>query len=130
MVSNEYVLVCAIKDSLLWAGGANYSPQKKAPPAYTSPTQQSKIERWHRSMKNQILLENYYLPGERKAALHKFADYYNHERYHESLKNLTPADVFYGRGQEILDQRETIKLATLVKRRKMHYYNQAGHAPR
>ncbi len=80
---------------------------------------------WHHSMKNQILLENYYLPGELKAALQTFADYYNHERYHESLKNLTPADVFYGRGQEILDQREKIKLVTLAMRRKMHYDNQA-----
>ena len=89
------------------------------------PQTQGKIERWHRSMKNQILLENYYLPGELKAALQTFVDYYNHERYHESLKNLTPADVFYGRGQEILDQREKIKLATLAMRRKMHYDNQA-----
>jgi len=94
------------------------------------PQTQGKIERWHRSMKNQILLENYYLPGELKAALQKFVDYYNHERYHESLKNLTPADVFYGRGQEILDQRENIKLTTLAMRRKMHYDNQAGHTPR
>jgi putative transposase len=94
------------------------------------PQTQGKIERWHRSMKNQILLENYYLPGELKAALQQFVDYYNHERYHESLKNLTPADVFYGRGQKILDQREKIKLATLAMRRKMHYDNQAGHTPR
>ena len=94
------------------------------------PQTQGKIERWHRSMKNQILLENYYLPGELKAALQKFVDYYNHERYHESLKNLTPADVFYGRGQEILDQREKIKLATLMMHRNMHYYNQAGHTTR
>ena len=94
------------------------------------PQTQGKIERWHRSMKNQILLENYYLPGELKAALQQFVDYYNHERYHESLKNLTPADVFYSRGQEILDQREKIKLATLAMRRKMHYDNQIGHTPR
>jgi transposase InsO family protein len=94
------------------------------------PQTQGKIERWHRSMKNQILLENYYLPGELKAALQRFVDYYNHERYHESLKNLTPADVFYGRGQEILDQREKIKLATLAMRRKMHYDNQTGHTTR
>ena len=87
------------------------------------PQTQGKIERWHRSMKNQILLENYYLPGELKAALKRFVDYYNHERYHESLENLTPADVFYGRGQEILDEREKIKLATLAMRRKMHYDN-------
>jgi transposase InsO family protein len=88
------------------------------------PQTQGKIERWHRSMKNQILLENYYLPGELKIALQGFVSYYNHERYHESLKNLTPADVFYGRGQEILDQREKIKRSTLAMRRKMHYDNQ------
>jgi len=56
----------------------------------------------------------YYLPG---------LIYYNHERYHESLDNLTPADVFYGRGQEILEQRETIKLNTLAMRWKMYYDN-------
>jgi putative transposase len=81
-------------------------------------------------MKNQILLENYYFPGALNAALQQFVDYYNHERYHESLKNLTPANAFYGRGQEILDHREKIKLATLAMRRKMHYDNQAVNCPR
>ena len=74
-------------------------------------------------MKNQILLNNYYLPGELQEQLQRFITYYNHERYHESLDNLTPADVFYGRGQAILDQREKIKLNTLAMRRKMHYDN-------
>ena len=87
------------------------------------PQTQGKIERWHRSMKNQILLDNYYLPGELQEHLQRFITYYNHERYHESLDNLTPADVYYGRGQEILDQRETVKLNTLAMRRKMHYDN-------
>ena len=87
------------------------------------PQTQGKIERWHRSMKNQILLNNYYLPGELQEHLQRFITYYNHERYHESLDNLTPADVFYGRGQAILDQREKIKLNTLAMRRKMHYDN-------
>jgi transposase InsO family protein len=94
------------------------------------PQTQGKIERWHRSMKNQILLENYYLPGELKIALQRFVDYYNHERYHESLNNLTSADVFYGRGPKILRQREEIKRNTLAMRRKMHYDNQARHTPR
>lgn len=49
-------------------------------------------------MKNQILLENYYFPNELEDRIRQFVDYYNHERYHESLNNLTPADVFYGRG--------------------------------
>jgi putative transposase len=41
----------------------------------------------------------------------------------ESLNNLTPADVFYGRGQSILEQREAIKINTMAMRRKMHYDN-------
>ena len=31
------------------------------------PMTQGKIERYHRSLKNQILLENYYLPGQLEA---------------------------------------------------------------
>ncbi len=60
---------------------------------------QGKIERWHRSMKNQLLLENYYLPGDLKARIKAFVDYYNTERYHESLNNLTPEDVYLCRGR-------------------------------
>ena len=37
------------------------------------PMTQDKIERYHRSMKNQILLENYYLPGQLEARLAEFA---------------------------------------------------------
>ena len=85
------------------------------------PQTQGKIERWHRSMKNQILLNNYYLPSELQEHLQRFVSYYNHERYHESLDNLTPADVFYGRGDEILKQREMIKQNTLAMRKQMHY---------
>ena len=79
----------------------------------------------HRSLKNQILLENYYLPGELEDRIRRFVDYYNFERYHESLNNLTPADVFYGRGQAILDKQEKIKLQTLVMRRQMYYDKQS-----
>lgn len=88
------------------------------------PQTQGKIERWHRSLKNQVLLENYYLPGDLEQRICEFVDYYNYERYHESLNNLTPADVYYGRGQQVLDRREQIKLNTLAMRRKMHYDNQ------
>ena len=57
------------------------------------PMTQGKIQCYHRSMKNEVLLENYYLPGQLESALTHFVDYYNHERYHESLDNLTSADV-------------------------------------
>ena len=53
--------------------------------------------------------------------------YYNHERYHESLDNLTPADVYYGRGQEILEERALIKQSTMTQRRQLHYGRQLGH---
>ncbi|WP_365297828.1 integrase core domain-containing protein [uncultured Mucilaginibacter sp.] len=45
-------------------------------------------------MKNVVKLDNYYYPSELEEALGKFVEVYNHQRYHESLQNLTPADVF------------------------------------
>jgi len=57
-------------------------------------------------MKNRILLENYYLPGALEAEIAEFVEQYNHRRYHESLNNLTPADVYFGRAQTILLERE------------------------
>lgn len=85
------------------------------------PMTQGKIERYHRSMKNQILLENYYLPGQLEQRLAEFVDYYNLRRYHESLNNLTPADVYFGRGQSILRRREITKLKTIELRRRLHH---------
>jgi putative transposase len=70
------------------------------------PMTQGKIERYHRSMKNQILIENYYLPGQFEQRLASFVGYYNLRRYHESLDNLTPADVYFERAQAILTRRE------------------------
>jgi hypothetical protein len=75
------------------------------------PMTQGKIERWHQTLKNRILLENYYLPGDLNAHIDRFVEHYNHRRYHESLQNLTPADVYFGRGQTILLQRERTKPA-------------------
>ena len=57
------------------------------------PMTQGKIERYHRSMKNVLLLDNYYSPEDLKAEIEAFVEYYNYERYHESLDNVTPADV-------------------------------------
>jgi len=55
------------------------------------------------------LLENYYLPGELEARIGAFVAHYNYLRYHESLGNLTPADVYFGRGHTILIEPERIK---------------------
>ena len=94
--------------------GAPYHPQT-----------QGKIERWHQTLKNRILLENYFLPGDLKANIGRFVSYYNHHRYHESLSNLTPADVYFGRGETILLERERIKRNTIKQRRLQHRKNAA-----
>jgi len=59
------------------------------------PQTQGKIERWHQTLKNRILLEHYYLPGDLERQVSAFVAHYNHARYHESLDNLTPADVYF-----------------------------------
>jgi transposase len=82
------------------------------------PQTQGKIERYHRSMKNVVKLDNYYCPEELNAALENFVHYYNHKRYHESLSNVTPADVYYGKREQILKQREKIKQQSMMLRRK------------
>jgi putative transposase len=84
------------------------------------PQTQGKIERWHQTLKNRILLENYFLPGDLEAQIQAFVENYNHRRYHESLDNLTPADVYFGRGQTILLQRERIKRKTIEQRRLLY----------
>ena len=94
--------------------GAPYHPQT-----------QGKIERWHQTLKNRIVLENYFLPGDLKQHIERFVDHYNHQRTHESLKNPTPADVYFGRGQSILAKRDKIKRKTLAKRR-LHYQPHAA----
>ena len=82
------------------------------------PMTQGKIERWHRTMKNEVKLENYYSPSELERAIARFVEHYNHRRYHESLDNVTPADAYFGRRCEILARRQKIKRETLARRRR------------
>ena len=84
------------------------------------PQTQGKIERWHQTMKNRILLENYFLPGDLEAQIGAFVEHYNHRRYHESLDNVTPADAYFGRAAAIIKQRERIKRQTIQHRRLQH----------
>ncbi len=82
------------------------------------PQTQGKIERYHRTMKNVVKLKNYYFPWELEAALRDFVAYYNNERYHESLDNVTPADAYFGRRYEVVSERVRIKQRTMRKRKK------------
>ena len=104
-------------DLAKWLDGKDMDHVRGAP---YHPMTQGKIERWHQTLKNRILLENYYLPGDLEAEIGAFVADYNHLRYHESLRNLTPADVDLGRGQSILIERERIKRQTIATRRLLH----------
>jgi hypothetical protein len=90
------------------------------------PMTQGKIERFHRSMKNEIRLQHYYLPGELEQEINRFIEYYNNERYHESLNNVTPADVYGGRYEEVITRREQLKRETM-KHRRLHNLKPQHH---
>jgi len=89
--------------------GAPYHPQT-----------QGKIELWHQTLKNRILLENYYLPGDLVNQIGEFVDHYNNDRYHESIGNVTPADAYFGRHTAIMERRRKIKKQTIQNRRLNH----------
>ena len=89
--------------------GAPYHPQT-----------QGKIERYHRSMKSLIKLDLYYTPSQLEQAIADFVRYYNEQRYHEALDNVTPADMYFGRYTAVTTQRERIKQQTLQQRREQY----------
>ena len=100
-----------------WLGNQDMKHVRGAP---YHPQTQGKIERWHQTLKNRILLENYFLPGDLEARIGAFIEHYNHHRYHESLGNVTPADAYFGRATQILAERERIKRQTIEHRRLQH----------
>ena len=85
----------------------------------------ARSSRWHQTLKNRILLENHFLPGELEARIEAFVEHYNNRRAHESLENLTPADVYFAQGQAILQERERIKRHTIQQRRLIHQHQAA-----
>ena len=64
-----------------------------------------------------VKLNLFYHPEELIEALNEFVENYNNNRYHESLNNLTPADVYFGRSDKILEQRAIIKQKTIAKKK-------------
>jgi hypothetical protein len=81
---------------------------------------QGKIERYHRSLKNVVNLDRYFLPWELEREINRFVDYYNNHRYHESLDNVTPADMYEGRYHEIITRRKQLKRKTLRDRKRFN----------
>ena len=100
-----------------WLGERGMDHVRGAP---YHPQTQGKIERWHQTLKNRVLLENYYLAGDLENQIDAFVEHYNFERYHESLGNVTPADVYFGRDTAIIERRKKIKKLTIQNRRLNH----------
>ncbi|NLF77795.1 MAG: transposase [Chloroflexi bacterium] len=73
-------------------------------------------------MKSIVKLDTYFYPWELEQAIGDFVVYYNTRRYHESLDNVTPADVYLGRHEEVLSKRNLIKQKTLHERRQHHWH--------
>jgi hypothetical protein len=70
-------------------------------------------------LKDRILLENYYLPGDFQA--HALRPALQSPTLSRTPTNLTPADVYFGRGQTILLERERIKRDTIKQRGSKHH---------
>jgi len=81
------------------------------------PQTNGKVERYQQTLKGKINQVPYEMPSELKQAIASFVSYYNHHRYHEALGNITPADVYFGRRDDILARRKEAKQKTLQARK-------------
>ena len=73
-------------------------------------------------MKNIVKLDNFFSPEQLENKLTEFVKYYNHERYHEALQNVTPAEVYYETAQRKINQRKRTKMKTLNARKKQYQF--------
>jgi RNA-directed DNA polymerase len=80
------------------------------------PQTNGKLERFHETLKTRLNLLVYTSPELLRVAMADFIRFYNHERYHEGIGNVTPADVYYGRREAILRRRAAQKRRTLARR--------------
>ena len=80
------------------------------------PQTNGKIERFHETLRARMNLLVYTSPDELRRTMQEFIEYYNHRRYHEAIGNVTPADVYYGRREEILRRRTEQKQRTIEQR--------------
>jgi transposase InsO family protein len=85
------------------------------------PQTNGKMERYQQSLKQEVNQLPYDLPSQLERAIADFVDYYNYRRYHKALSNVTPADVLYGRREEILERRKEVQIKSINRRRD---YNQ------
>ncbi len=81
------------------------------------PQTNGKVERYQQSLKREVNQLPYEFPSQLEKAIAGFVDYYNYRRYHQALGDVTPADVLYGRREQILKRRKEVKIQTVNRRR-------------
>ena len=81
------------------------------------PQANGKLERYHRTAKAKVNVFVHHSLEELVAAMKGFVRYYNYERYHEALGNITPTDMYHGRQDAILATRQEVKQKSLAERR-------------
>ena len=86
------------------------------------PQTNGKIERYHQTLKREVNQIPYEVVEDLEAALADFITHYNHQRYHKALRDVTPADVLYGRRDHILARRKELRAQTYDARKR---YNRA-----
>lgn len=82
------------------------------------PQTNGKLERYHQTIKQDVNQLPYEVPTDLEAAIAAFVSYYNYQRYHMALGNVTPADVLNGRRTGILQRRREVQFQTIERRRR------------
>jgi transposase InsO family protein len=106
------------RDTQTYLGMANIRPIRARA---HHPQTLGKLERLHRTMKEVVNLHVYETPEDLSRAIDEFYHYYNYVRVHEALGNLRPADVYYGRAEEVLARRRATRARTMEERRQRYH---------